>query len=290
MTPDDAWLGLADPDTVELERPSASTDWPRHPYVTLEGESLAFWWARVAKVEDGYRATLAADGTQSGPGMLERFASLGRAGDEAILAYARRWGALELCSHNLPRAHPPTPRMPRTTYFCEDRYGDAEMKPLGHLEPLWVWRAMSRRCASILTLAAGLWTEPPSIGQPVTWALMGRDMPTDTAGARRVLAAEVNLWIQLAQVRPWAAVSAPFVRIGGHDLVGALAVQLLLATSRSHGWAICSSCGRPYAPSRRPATGRVNYCSNCREAGIANRTAAQQYRLRKRTQREGSGS
>ena len=281
MTPNDAWLGLADPETLALERPSASADWPRHAGVTLEGDDLAFWWARATKVPGGYRATVAAEATEAGPGMLERFAELCEADDDAILSYAIRWGALEVCAHGLPRGHPPTATMPRTTYFCEERF-EPDRKPLGHVEPIRIWRYESLRFRAILTLASGLWADPPSLGSVTAWKILGKEMPSDLDTARRTLAGQVNFFLQLGQVQPWADITPPYIRIGGHDLFGALAVQLLLATSRSSGWAVCSACGSPYAPTRRPATGRLNYCAGCRETGTANRIAARNYRSRKR--------
>ncbi len=283
VTPDDAWLGLFDPETVELERPSAGADWPRHADVTIEGDDLAFWWARATKVAGGYRARVATEPTEPGPGMLERFASLCRADNDAILAYAKRWGALEICGHGLPRGHPPTEGMRRTTYFCEERYpGSERMRPIGHLEPIRIWRNESLRFRAILDLAAGLWDEPTSVGSPATWKIIGKGQPSDIETAHRTLVAQVNFFLQLGQVRPWAATTPPYIRIGGHDLFGALAVQLLLATSRSSGWAVCSACAGAYAPTRRPAAGRLNYCPSCRETGTANRIAARNYRLRKR--------
>lgn len=283
VTPDDGWLGLSDPESLALERPSAGADWARHADVTIEGDDLAFWWARATKMAGGYQARVAAEPTEPGPGMLERFASLCTADNDAILAYAKRWGALEICGHGLPRGHPPTEGMQRTTYFCEERYpGSERMRPIGHLEPIRVWRYTSRRFHAVLDLAAGMWDEPPSVGLPATWTILGKGPPSDLGMARRTLAGQVNFYLQIGQVRPWAATDPPYIRIGGHDLFGALAVQLLLATSRSSGWAVCSVCAGPYAPTRRPAAGRLNYCPRCRETGAANRLAARNYRAKKR--------
>src|SRR5438309_1146096 len=41
----------------------------------------------------------------AGPGLLEDFLKLERAKDDAILRYARRWGPLWLCEHDLPFGH-----------------------------------------------------------------------------------------------------------------------------------------------------------------------------------------
>lgn len=283
MTSDDAWLGLADPDSLALERPSASTDWMRPPYVDVDGDDLAFWWARVAVGPGGYRATAGAEATSPGLGLLASFARLESASVGNILAFARRWGALEVCVHNLPRAHPPTSRYPRATYFCQERRPPQGGEPIGHLESIAVWRYIAHRIRLLLELAEGLWREPPALGDASLWESVHRHPPADLASARAELSAGVNALVQLGSVRVWSAPTPPFVRVGGHDLFGALALQLLLATSKSTGWATCSHCARPYAPTRRPQSGRLNYCPVCRDAGIPNKVAARNYRASRRT-------
>jgi len=283
MTSDDDWLGLADPDSLVLERPSAATDWPRPTYVDVDGDDLAFWWARVERVPAGYRATPGAEATSPGPGLLASFVHLESAPVGKILAFAKRWGALEICAHNLPRAHPPIGRYPRATYLCEERRCPQGGEPIGHLESIAVWRYLARRMHLVLELAEGLWREPPALGDAEVWESVHRRPPSDPASARVELSAGVNALVQLGQVRVWSAPTPPYVRVGGHDLFGALALQLLLATSKSAGWATCSNCARPYAPTRRPQSGRLNYCPLCRAAGVPNRVAARNYRASRST-------
>jgi hypothetical protein len=283
MTSDDDWLGLADPDSLVLERPSAATDWPRPTYVDVDGDDLAFWWARVERVPAGYRATPGAEATSPGPGLLASFVHLESAPVGKILAFAKRWGALEICAHNLPRAHPPIGRYPRATYLCEERRCPQGGEPIGHLESIAVWRYLARRMHLVLELAEGLWREPPALGDAEVWESVHRRPPSDPASARVELSAGVNALVQLGQVRVWSAPTPPYVRVGGHDLFGALALQLLLVTSKSAGWATCSNCARPYAPTRRPQSGRLNYCPLCRAAGVPNRVAARNYRASRST-------
>jgi hypothetical protein len=283
MTSDDAWLGLADPDSLVLERPSAAPDWPRTAHVDVDGDDLAFWWARVERVPGGYRAAPGAEATTPGPGLLASFVRLESAPVGKILAFAKRWGALEICAHNLPRAHPPMGRHPRATYLCEERRLPQGGEPIGHLESLAVWRYLARRIRLLLELAEGLWREPPALGDAEVWESVHRHPPSDSASARHELSAGVNAMVQLGQVRVWSAPTPPYVRVGGHDLFGALALQLLLVTSKSAGWATCSHCARPYAPTRRPQSGRLNYCPLCRAAGIPNRVAAHNYRASRST-------
>lgn len=110
-------------------------------------------------------------------------------------------------------------------------------------------------------------------------------------GAANVLAGTVNRWLAWGFVRPtfsWKNGSA-LIRMesGGwaaEALLGALAVQLLIAVNGSGGLALCCGCGGPYLPSRRPAEGRRHYCSACR-IEVAQRDAARAYRARRRLSR-----
>ena len=71
----------------------------------------------------------------------------------------------------------------------------------------------------------------------------------------------------------------------GLSVFGALTVQFLSVTTGA-GFAICSSCGRAYAPKRRPSVGRRRYCPDCgRKAAVRDAKAADRARRRKRKQR-----
>ena len=62
-------------------------------------------------------------------------------------------------------------------------------------------------------------------------------------------------------------------------LFGTLAIQLMFAVSNTEGAAICTSCGLPYFPRRRPKAGQRRFCHRpkCgRQA--ANRHAARDFR------------
>ncbi len=67
------------------------------------------------------------------------------------------------------------------------------------------------------------------------------------------------------------------VRLGGYGLYGALAIQLMFNVCRTDGLAVCTSCGTPYLPSRKPRRDRNSYCAECgRKAAV--RDAAARYR------------
>jgi hypothetical protein len=93
----------------------------------------------------------------------------------------------------------------------------------------------------------------------------------------------VNQWLQIGGVDiefAWSGEN-PEIDLRPRSLVGALAVQLAFAASRTDGLRICSSCGTAYVPERKPARTRRSYCKAC---GIkaAQRDAARDYRKRKK--------
>jgi hypothetical protein len=84
------------------------------------------------------------------------------------------------------------------------------------------------------------------------------------------LSDHMDIWIQEGDVRPLLALEGATgarLAIGGHGLMGALATQLLFATSRAYGFAECTHCGYPYTPARAPREGERRFCQDCRKEG-----------------------
>jgi hypothetical protein len=163
------------------------------------------------------------------------------------------------------------------------------------VEPLYEWRRYARRARGLLNVAAALhvgrvaavedwqaalagWREPgrPKGLSTVPW--WKRSVGADG----RVVDMVIDLWLFLGNVRPrfsWTD-SGSQLALGGDGLVGALALQLMLAISRTDGLAMCSSCGVPYIPFKRPTAARRRYCSKCRKAGVPLRDAQRALRAR----------
>jgi hypothetical protein len=237
--------------------------------------------------------------------LLDRFTALADAEDGAILAFATRWGVLEICHHGLPASHVPHrvwQYITEITGVTED--GDVEdnyrpCRPLGLVtivEPLARWRDLAAEAQAILNIAAHLHrkkTAPVEVWRPLerlyridaaTLLGEGRDLPEldyatlgrlrqqgiDPVQPRRITVPEqrtllrraIEVWLEMGDVAvvfDWHG-HTPAIRFGSSSLAGALALQLALAVARSKGLAICTSCGRAYSPTRRPALGRNNYC------------------------------
>jgi hypothetical protein len=95
----------------------------------------------------------------------------------------------------------------------------------------------------------------------------------------RVLARNLNEWLAWGGVTPnlfWQDRKRS-IRLAGNGLFGALAIQLLFDCCRTDGLAVCTACGTPYLPPKRPRRDRNAYCSDCGRAAAV-RDAAARYR------------
>jgi hypothetical protein len=90
----------------------------------------------------------------AGPGLLEDFLKLERAkDDDAILRYARRWGPLWLCRHNLPSRHV---QGCGTPHGVQHRNGDPGQPIEWWEEEIASWRTVSREGGSVVRIARQL--------------------------------------------------------------------------------------------------------------------------------------
>ncbi len=214
-------------------------------------------------------------------GMLEHFVQLADASADKILAYARRWGVLEICKHDLPACHKScSPLRSGGTYW----------------EPLEAWRRFAKLFRALLDIAAQLAFDKP--GPAEHWQVvgayggLGRGQLFGLRGVKAdhgKLQVALNVLLHDARVRPivgWRdgkwLIELTGGLVIGCSLFGALVCQLVLAISRTEGLAICSSCGMSYIPAKRPNPNRRSYCQKCRERKIPSSDAARDYRRRRK--------
>lgn len=240
--------------------------------------------------------------------------------DAAILGYARRYGLLGLASAaRRPGPDFVTPTVPWVGELLAPSIGYRHA-PGVLREPLRLWRRILRELAAAYAMAGRLrldqlvdrdaWEPlagivelplsardmvddaapeqaPASSGEAVPWIPVN---PTSLEGQRQALVAVIGTWLALGAVRPVIAWGTPgqdepVVTLGVTTLFGGLVLELLLAAGGTAGFAICSGCGLPYVPGRRPPGGsfgtpRATYCRTCREAGRAQLAAARRWRAR----------
>lgn len=291
--------GLFDALTGNLERPFPQERWRRPSSVELvthEGQAVLVCEA------DPWVWT---DVVIPGPKLVERFIDLADAPDTVVVQFASNWGVLNLCQHLAPHGHAhwfwPARYTPQGTNSYEGVSLDVEpcegtfLKRRGRgarFEPVEAWRMWARRAQRLLDLAALIhqeqqapaaqWWEAlkPYNENPKLW-LPGFP-PVGLRASRAALAELLNWWLAIDRVGTyivWEG-SAPRLTHGGDGLFAAVALQLVLAATRTDALAICSGCGLTFLPTRRPGAARRCYCPSCGRR-VAERDAARAYRARK---------
>ena len=228
-------------------------------------------------------------------GVLDEFIRLAwpdsgsrREGDD-VLAFAKRWGVLELCVHERPYTHASgdvgvplgveskkSLSVILSRRYCQPfRYPETDEC----IEFIKSWRLFAERAVLLLELAASLRSRIES----------GREEST-----RRTLVKRLNYWLDMANVGvvcrdtgtgEWpSGLQVDYINRGG--LFGVLTVQLLLATTLNEFLFTCAECGRSFnpAPAKRPRTGERAFCGRCgRKAAV--RQASRAYRAREKLKR-----
>lgn len=214
---------------------------------------------------------------------------------EGVLRFALRFGVLGLCKHELPASHNPPPPILSSD---STRSGCQAMAK----EPIAAWLLYVGQARALMNIAARLQDEGKP-GNESEWRavyarvlshedaviadlsnLQVKALTDDVFLSRVFLGHVIDEWLGLANVRPqlrWDGTEPRFV-FSGYNTFGALALQLILATTRSHGLAICSGCGEPYLRERKPQVGRRNYCPRCKATGVHDRERKRSWRRKER--------
>lgn len=187
--------------------------------------------------------------------LLTDFLALADAPPHAIEQYAKRWGVLGFCQHNvdpnipLVMGHPYQPGL-----------GNEPCQFL-HAEPLECWRRYARLFCALLDQAAVLRKR--------------RRLRPRSKRAYNELRENLRHcdWVvrYFGCLRPVLVVeNGKFdIKLGGRFLTtglsAALTTQLLFTLAGGSGLATCSNptCGRLFPPKRRPRVGENSYCPNC---------------------------
>jgi hypothetical protein len=285
LTDPTAWSALTSKEEGELVTKAPLDALWTTDNVTLKGGELRF----------GLR-TWRSIGSRTAPnGLLQRFLNL--QADSQFLGFAKRFGPLGV--------------------------GEAiswEMLAKGVTEPVQLWRTYQRQFSELLRLAATMREREPiskesieffadageiASGRTIADILRPRgilDAWNDTSEADRQRAAASLITVRIARYGRWCELRPVLLftrRESEADLVfqdhaaaahggkgislfGALVVQLMVALTVS-GFALCSGCGRAFAPgSRQPRIGkRRRFCQECRRAGMPKRLAKADFRRKR---------
>jgi hypothetical protein len=230
---------------------------------------------------------------QAGCGILDEFIRLCEGSDEEILKYARTWGVLELCAHNLPSCHEfsigaplrlPSPIPKPPTGIRQWFSGDPrQCTPTGR-EPLATWRHFSGQARALLNIAADL--QLSRVGKAEDWGklLRHRYSPAISMEAHRsCLRDAIEGWLKLGRINPTIDDITTGLTWTGADLFAEIAVQIALAAKAMDGQVLCVACGKEYQPKRLVIRRGFNYCPKikCQRQAAAQRS--KRYRDRKKS-------
>jgi hypothetical protein len=197
--------------------------------------------------------------------LLTEFVCLDEAPAKRILGFARRYGRFGFCRHG-----DPTHKI-RIEGCAAAVYTTAAGRTAVRESLQW-WRRLAGHARALLNAAVQLFKGRVD---DLTLAQLNPQLcfsASHLRAARRhpasFVAYGMELWLRFFQVRPRVSYNPRpkrfEIRIGGAPrLPGALALQIMLTITRSAGIAICSSCAKPFPPSRRPNLNRNAYCKEC---------------------------
>lgn len=230
--------------------------------------------------------------------LLIEFMNLADAPVETVLAFARKWGVLEICRHGLPCTH---------NLRYADTFSGRWCFPLAYTdakffsEPILYWHFYAKQMRALLNIAvrlkqgvpglvedwkvvqaSGLMRKPEVevLGGELFAAIYGRTVEDDRLFVLKLL----DRWLSIGDVRPNLVWDDEHCSVSfDNTLFGMLAMQLMLEISSSGGIAFCSGCGKSYTPKlRRPKVGQRNYCRDCgKKAAWRDAKAGERRRKRK---------
>jgi hypothetical protein len=256
-----------------LDRPTTPGVYATSERVEVEGDGLLVIDRRFRFLEPSRE-------------LLADFVAIDTGSPEAVARFANTHGTLDICeAHGLPRGHAGAV-VGYAFGGCPPQTDDIGAD---FWEPFSAWERFVGQARSMLNIAAALHRgrSPDRADWEHVWPADTRDALLALPGLehqKNMLATAVNTWLQLGAVSPsmvWGPKGTrknPAVTFGGVGMLGALAVQLMMATIRTQGLAICSGCGVPFVPERRPSRGRRVYCRECRDRKVPQRDAARDYR------------
>lgn len=227
------------------------------------------------------------------PDLLLEFARLSdpKSGADRILAFAKKWGVLEICHHGLPYSHNHLQEYFLPNNYCTPlRYSDGDRR---YYEPIRRWWFFAAQARALLSVTARLRQGKPGLRKD--WMVIFNWRPEDMHPPRfhgvdcdidrQLVVYMVNRWLALGNVRPVLQRDGERVFVTfDTNLFGVLASQLMTAVSGTNRLGSCSACGMLYAPRRQPKSKQRNYCQGCREKKVPLRDAKADQRGRERGQ------
>jgi hypothetical protein len=211
------------------------------------------------------------------PDMLQEFLEISVTRQEStLLRFARKYGPIGICEHNLPYGHN------RRSYARVLNVMDCHPTPSSARgwqcsEPVRLWFEFACQAQAIVDCSARLHNgltpalEGLEIANP-QWSDLSKRLKNrlkpNRETSRAAIEGAINTWIYYGGLRPhfrWGSSGCSVLMSTGDytSLFGALAAQLMLRAAMSKGWVLCSECSQFYPPDRQPNPNRRRFCPRC---------------------------
>jgi hypothetical protein len=210
---------------------------------------------------------------------LREFVRLAGATSEAVLKFARKWGALGICRHGYPFTH--TSRQNESWRGpAGSGRGCGPMQPpiasgiRGMWEPVEAWYHYASEALEMLTAMVYLGQGELASSESFRVSPQ-RDGKASTLFADHlrnqqfILTGKLTHWLDLSGLQPravwWPHAPVPHVQISALGIFAILAVQLAAALTSPLGLYLCDECQYPFEPpnGRRPRRDKRRYCPTC---------------------------
>jgi hypothetical protein len=218
--------------------------------------------------------------------LISEFAGLADSGSKQVLAFAREFGVLSLCKHQLPASHSKTSILTKnkTNSICQ---------PLGE-ESIKLWFEFARNAQAVLRISADLRGHRTTRQEDwlVLLANQEKDLPTTKKGEEQLIENSINLWLDLAGIKPQFNLEDETLYLAYPDsnsLFAELANQLMMKTGKIEVIVTCSECNRSGPLNelalfrhRKPRSGTRFYCDDCRQEGAPQKHAHRKYQEKRK--------
>jgi len=234
-----------------VERPVVAEGWLQAAEVELHEGRLKYTYQqplRRVQLRSGY---------------FWKFLRLASAQDQQIVEYARAFGPLVATAALSFSNETTIPDAP-------DGFATVQQ----NRDSLEVWRQTAQEMLELLKLAAELEECSSGVSEASTSRIR------ITRQKRMDIAAKVNTWMFASSVHPQLIWEAEHwaVRLRVDNLLGALAVQMMLMISRKAGLALCGYCGGLFETDGK----RKVYCGGCGLAAAQSAASKKLYDTKKR--------
>ncbi len=216
--------------------------------------------------------------------LIRKFADLANSSPKEVLEFAKTFGVLGLCNHQLPASHSKISILGNPRSNCQ---------PLGE-ESIDLWYEFAKNAQAILNISLALRLHRRARDEDwlVLLANQKTELPESPRIKQQLIENSINLWLKLSGIRPQLNFEGRDLHLAyptSNSLFAELANQLVMITGETEGIYTCSECCRSGTWKqlatyrlRKPRRGTKFYCDDCRHDGAPQKHADINYQKKRK--------